>query len=61
MILDNFGGYFIKMDYIKLIMIHKNGKITVSNNKTGGQYGGFNTGMECRRCCYNTAHNFMEG
>lgn len=27
-------------------MIHKNGKITVSNNRTGGQYGGFNTGME---------------
>ena len=41
-------------------MIHKNGKITVSNNKTGGQYGGFNTGMECRSCCYNTAHNFMK-
>ncbi len=27
-------------------MIHKNGMITVLNNKTGGQYGGFNTGME---------------
>ena len=41
-------------------MIHKNGKITVSNNRTGGQYGEFNTGMECRRYCYNIAHNFME-
>ena len=42
-------------------MILKNGMITVSNNKTGGQYSGFNTGMECCRCCYNTDHNFMEG